>query len=105
MARDPFTREEIGAALDVLEDLTYRIETFRETSGGPWLFGDRMTLADIAVAPYVVRFEEERPGHMRPATDEWWTRLTARRAWRKAGIRRYEVDTVRSTREVLSDPS
>ena len=101
MARDPFTREEIEAGLDVLEDLTRRIEALLESSGGPWMFGKRVTLADIAVAPYVVRFEEERPGRMPPATGEWWTRFTARDAWRMAEIGRYEDDTARSAREAV----
>jgi glutathione S-transferase len=101
MARDPFTREEIEAGLDVLEDLTRRIEAYLEGAGGPWLLGERLTLADIAVAPYVVRFEEERPGRMMPATREWWSRFTSRPAWRVAEIGRYEDDTARNTREAV----
>ena len=64
MARNPFTAGEIDAALDVLEDMTVRIERYLEASGGPWLFGRRLTLADLNVAPYVVRFDEERPGRL-----------------------------------------
>ena len=103
MARDPFTREEIEAGLDILEDLTRRIEAYPEASEGPWLFGDRLTLADIAVAPYVTRFEEERPGRMMPETREWWSRFTSRPAWRAAEIGRYEDDTARSAREAMAD--
>jgi glutathione S-transferase len=105
MARDPFRAEEIAAALDILEDLTRRIETYVEDSGGPWLFGERLTLADIAVAPYVVRFEEERPGAMAPGAREWWARFTARPAWRVAQIGAYADDTARSAREAMTDPA
>ncbi|MCK5364928.1 MAG: glutathione S-transferase C-terminal domain-containing protein, partial [Gammaproteobacteria bacterium] len=105
MARDPFTREEIDAALDVLEDMTRRIEAYLESSGGPWLFGERLTLADIHVAPYVVRFEEERPGRLAARTAHWWTRFTARDPWRRAEIGDYQDDTERTTREAIPDPS
>lgn len=105
MARDPFTREEIEAGLDVLEDLTRRIDAYLESSGGPWLFGERLTLADIAVAPYVVRFEEERPGRMMPPSRAWWARFTDRPAWRVAQIGAYSDDTARSAREAVADPA
>jgi glutathione S-transferase len=104
MARDPFSSREIDAALDILEDLTRRIDAYLEASGGPWLFGAGLTLADIAVAPYVVRFEEERPGRMPPASREWWARFTARPAWRTAQIGRYADDSARSAREATADP-
>lgn len=104
MARDPFTREEIEAGLDILEDLTRRIDAYLETGGGPWLFGERLTLADIAVAPYVVRFEEERPGRLSPRTAHWWSRFTSRTAWKAAEIGCYADDTARSAREAIADP-
>ena len=104
MARDPFTRAEIDAGLDILEDLTGRIEAYLHSSGGPWLLGERLTLADIAVAPYVVRLEEERPGCMRPETRQWWSRFTLRNAWRVAEIGRYGDDTARSARDAIADP-
>lgn len=105
MARDPFTREEIDGGLDVLEDLTRRIDAYLEASGGPWLFGERLTLADIAVAPYVVRFEEERPGRMMPRTRQWWSQFTSRPPWRVAEIGPYADDTARSAREAMTDPT
>ncbi|MDX1432623.1 MAG: glutathione S-transferase family protein [Gammaproteobacteria bacterium] len=104
MARDPFTREEIDAALDVLEDMTRRIEDFLVERGGPWLLGERLTLADINVAPYVVRFEEERPGRLPARAAAWWSRFTARPAWRAAEIGAYVEDTERSMREAMEDP-
>ena len=104
MARDPFTQEEIDAALDILEEMTGRIERYLASSGGPWLFGERLTLADINVAPYVVRFDEERPGRLPARAAEWWSRFIARPAWRTAEIGPYVEDTERSIRDAVADP-
>lgn len=104
MARKPFTRAEIDAALDILEDMTHQIERYLQKSGGPWLFGERFTLADISVAPYVVRFEEERAGHLRPLVAQWWARLTARPGWRVAEIGSFTGDSERSVIEAMPDP-
>ncbi len=104
MARDPFSAEEIDAALDILEGMCGQIEAHLKARGGPWLLGDRLTLADIAAAPYVVRFEEERPGHLPPRAAEWWARLTARPAWSRSEIGSYQGDTERSIAEAIADP-
>ena len=104
MARDPFTVEEIDAALDILEEMTVQIERYLEASGGPWLFGQRLTLADLNAAPYVVRFEEERPGRLRPLTEAWWARLASRPCWRTAEIGSYDGDGERSVREAIEEP-
>jgi glutathione S-transferase len=105
MARNPFKPEEIEAALDILEDMGRQIEAYLKASGGPWLFGERYTLADIAAAPYVVRFEEERPGHLGPLTAAWWARLIARPGWREAQIGTYIDDARRSVTEAMPDPA
>ncbi len=105
MDRERFTPGEIDTALDVLEDMTRRLERYLEASGGPWLFGDRPTLADIAAAPYVVRFEEERPARLAPRTGRWWQAFTSRPAWAVAEIGGYEEDSARSVREAMPDPS
>ncbi len=105
MARNPFTGEEIDAALDILEDMCGQIEDYLAACGGPWLMGDRLTLADLAAAPYVVRFEEERTGYLPPRTAEWWARLTARPSWARAEIGGYQEDTERSVAEAIADPA
>jgi len=101
MARDPFTDVEVDAALDVLESMTARIETHLAERGGPWMFGPRLTLADLAAAPYVARFEEERPGRLGERSRGWWTALTSRPAWQAAGIGSYVDDSRRSVEEAV----
>ena len=103
MARNPFTPVEIDAALDILEDMTRQIEKYLNRSGGPWIYGERFTLADIAAAPYVVRFEEERPGRLAPQAAAWWSRFLARPGWRLAGIGGFDADNHRSIAEAVAD--
>jgi glutathione S-transferase len=105
MARKPFTPAEIDAALDILEDMTVQIERYLQKSGGPWIFGQRFTLADLNVSPYVVRFEEERPGRLPPLVAEWWQRLTARPAWKAAEIGGFVADSERSAADAMVEPA
>ena len=78
MAREPYSAEELEAALDVLRDMMDRIET--RLAGRAWLVGETFGLTDIAAAPYVVRFTEIAPGEIadRPRAAEWWSRVRAR---------------------------
>lgn len=53
-----------------------------------WLAGDAFSLADIAVAPYVLRLEMlamDRlwTGGRRPALARWWQQLQARPSWQR----------------------
>jgi glutathione S-transferase len=104
MAREPFTPGEMAAAMDVLVDLGHHCSRYLAASGGPWLFGEHLTLADIAAAPYVVRLEEERPGSLDAITAAWWQRLTGRPQWAAAEIGSYDEDAARSPREAIRDP-
>ena len=47
---------------------------------------DSFGLADIAAAPYVVRFFEITPGEkgLRPRAEEWWQRIRARPSFEAA---------------------
>ncbi|MEM7188167.1 MAG: glutathione S-transferase family protein [Pseudomonadota bacterium] len=78
MARQPFSAAELEAALDILRGMMDRIEGRLQTRD--WLVGDAFGLADIAAAPYVVRFFEIAPGEpgQRPRADAWWARMRAR---------------------------
>ena len=103
MARNPFTRAEIDAALDILQNMTMQIERYLINRGGPWICGERFTLADIAAAPYVVRFEEERPATLTPLVAAWWARLIGRPCWKEAAIGGFSADNDRSVAEAVPD--
>lgn len=84
MAREPYTPEELDTALDVLRDMMDRIEARLQSRA--WLIGDAFSLADIAAAPYVVRFTEIAPTELArwPMAAEWWSRITARPSYAQA---------------------
>ncbi|MEM7057983.1 MAG: glutathione S-transferase family protein [Pseudomonadota bacterium] len=78
MAREPFSKAELDAALAVLTNMMDRIEVRLQSRD--WLVGDHHSLADIAAAPYVVRLLEIAPDQAgrRPRADAWWARMRAR---------------------------
>ena len=58
-------------------------------TGSEWLMGDRFTLADIAVAPYVLRVSDTGFGALwsegrRPAVADWFERLRKRPSFETA---------------------
>ena len=53
-----FPKQEMDAALQRLRRAYERMETELEKSGGPWLMGKDITLADIAVMPALVRMDD-----------------------------------------------
>jgi glutathione S-transferase len=58
-------------------------------AGAEWLIGERFTLADIAVAPYVLRVSDTGLGGLwsegrRPAVADWLERLRKRPSFEKA---------------------
>lgn len=53
----------------------------------PWLAGDTISIADCAVAPYVLRLDLlglERMWAARPGVADWYARLQARPSWGEA---------------------
>ena len=58
MGQAGFPHSEMDAALARLRRSYERMEREIEASGGPWLLGERMTLADIAVMPVLVRMQD-----------------------------------------------
>jgi glutathione S-transferase len=58
MGRKGFSEKEMNAALDRLRRTYVRMEALTQASGGPWLMGRDITLADIAVMPALVRMAD-----------------------------------------------
>ena len=89
VARRPYTEEERAGARAKLVELLGRMEaTLKEAA---WLAGERYTIADIAVVPFVKRIEEEiAPDQMtaqnHPRVAEWWASIQARPAFARADI-------------------
>lgn len=88
-ARKPYTEEERAAARAKLVQMVDRMEAELAKTG--WLAGDRYSLADIALVPFVKRIEEEiapeavtKARH--PRVTAWWTTIQARPAYGRAKI-------------------
>ena len=58
MGRTGFPQKEMDQALDRLHRAVARMDQWIAESGGPWLMGSMLTLADIAVMPVVVRMDD-----------------------------------------------
>ena len=89
VARRPYTEEERAGARAKLVELLGKMEaTLKESE---WLAGERYTIADIAVVPFVKRIDEEiAPDQMgarhHPRVAEWWAKIQARPAFARANI-------------------
>jgi glutathione S-transferase len=78
---------ELKQARDKIEELLDRLE--KTLTRGPWIVGEQLTLADIAVAPYMFRLsalgsDQFWSKDRRPRVNDWYSRLSIRPAFRKA---------------------
>jgi glutathione S-transferase len=94
-ARKPYTEEERGEARAKLVQMLDRMEDMLR--GGAWLLGDRYTIADIAVVPFIKRINEEiAPDEVtearHPRVFAWWTAVQARPAFTVAKIGSFTDD-------------
>jgi glutathione S-transferase len=94
-ARKPYTEEERGEARARLVQMLDRMEDMLR--GGAWLLGDRYTIADIAVVPFIKRIDEEiAPDQVteakHPRVFAWWTAIQARPAFTVAKIGSFTDD-------------
>ncbi len=74
MGRSGFPQKEMDQALDKLTRTVVRMNDWISASGGPWLLGQDISLADIAVMPVIVRMDDINLNHMwatMPAIDQW----------------------------------
>lgn len=86
MGRKGFSDEEMSKALERLRRAMTRMSQTLRASGGPWLMGSSLTLADIAILPVLVRMADIGLGtyweHL-PEVDVWLAALRARPAFSK----------------------
>ncbi len=88
-ARRPYTAEEEGEARRKLVLMLDKMEASLGRHG--WLVGDKYSLADIAVVPFVKRIDEEiAPDEVsekkHPRVLAWWQRIQSRPAFAEARI-------------------
>ena len=55
MGRTGFSEADMNEALDRLRRSVARMDDAIRASGGPWLLGATITLADVAIMPVIVR--------------------------------------------------
>jgi glutathione S-transferase len=77
MGRTGFPESEMKAALDRLRRTYERMNAEIEKSGGPWLLGKEMSLADVAVMPAIVRMADL-------GLDTMWADLPRVQRWYEA---------------------
>lgn len=85
MGRSGFPQQEMDQALDRLNRAVARMDLWIAESGGPWLMGDMLTLADIAVMPVIVRMDDvnlDAAWADKPAVADWLAMIKAHPAFR-----------------------
>ncbi len=80
MGRTGFPEAVMNEALDRLRRGVIRMDEEIGKTGGPWLLGSEMTLADIAIMPVIVRMADIRLDRIwtdRPAVARWLENIRA----------------------------
>ena len=84
MGRTGFPDKEMNEALDRLNRAVARMDDWIAESGGPFLMGADLTLADIAVLPVIVRMDDinlHEAWADRPAVGRWLEAMRAHEAF------------------------
>ncbi|HEX2567877.1 MAG TPA: glutathione S-transferase N-terminal domain-containing protein [Burkholderiales bacterium] len=85
MGRKGFPQKEMDAALERLRRSYERMEAEIAKSGGPWLLGAELTLADIALMPAIVRMADlgrETDWDDLPRVRRWYEAIRAHPAFK-----------------------
>jgi glutathione S-transferase len=85
MGRAGFPQQEMDAAMERLRRSYERMDEAIENSGGPWLLGRDITLADVAVMPAIVRMADlGREGDWAdlPRVAKWYELFRAQEAFK-----------------------
>jgi glutathione S-transferase len=83
MGQTGFAKHEMDAALSRLRRAYARMDSEIEHSGGPWLLGKQITLADVAVMPALVRMNDLGMPHWQdlPRVAAWFDNIRAQAAF------------------------
>jgi glutathione S-transferase len=85
-----FDERETDSAIDRLRQTLTRMEKGLTESGGPWLMGEMLTLADYCIAPTIDRMRDLGLGDLwadRPLIQSWFEGIKARSAYEKTYYR------------------
>jgi glutathione S-transferase len=85
MGRRGFPAKDMDAALDRLRRTCERMDSEIESSGGPWLLGRSLSLADIALMPALVRMADLGLDHMwqdKARVARWYDEIRAHPAFK-----------------------
>ena len=85
MGRTGFPEKEMNAALDRLRRTVLRMDAEIEASGGPWLLGKDITLADVAMMPAIVRMADLNLSGLwadKPRVARWYDAIRAHAAYK-----------------------
>ncbi len=80
MGRKGFPQKEMDAATQRLRRTYERMDSEIEKSGGPWLLGEEISLADIALMPAIVRMADlgqEMAWQDLPRVERWYDAIRA----------------------------
>ena len=80
MGRTGFPQADMDEALGRLRRGVERMARWLDESGGPWLMGEALTLADLQIMPVIVRMDDINLGHVwddRPAIGGWLDAIRA----------------------------
>lgn len=77
MGQTGFPKSEMDAALARLRRSWERMESEIHRSGGPWLLGEAITLADVAVMPALIRMDDLGLAHWQdlPRVTAWFAAI------------------------------
>jgi glutathione S-transferase len=85
MGRKGFPQQEMDSALDRLARTLVRMGQEITASGGPWLLGKDISLADVAVMPAIVRMDDLNLDTMwqdKPLIARWYDEIRAHPAFK-----------------------
>ena len=86
MGRSGFSQKDMDTAIAKLGRAVVRMDEAIGASGGPYMLGRDITLADIAMMPIIVRMDDIDLGHLwkdRPAVARWLAGIRAHPAYER----------------------